>query len=71
LSSEAEYVSISEALKNIKFIYYLLREIGIDIDVPIKIRKDNVDAIFMAKNECLVRTYPNCLTIANFPNTRF
>jgi hypothetical protein len=49
-SSEAEYVAISEAVKEIKFIYYLLQGIGIDIELPIIVKTDNIGAMFMAQN---------------------
>jgi hypothetical protein len=49
-SSEAEYVEMSEAVKEIKFIYYLLREIGIEVNLPITVKTDNVGAMFMAQN---------------------
>jgi hypothetical protein len=49
-SSEAEYVAMSEAAKEIKFIYYLLREIGIEVNLPITVKTDNVGAMFMAQN---------------------
>ena len=49
-SSEAEYVAISEAVKEIKFIYYLLQGIGIEIDLPIVVKTDNIGAMFMAQN---------------------
>jgi hypothetical protein len=39
-SSKTDYVAILEAVKEIKLIYYLLREIGVD----------NVGAMFMAQN---------------------
>jgi hypothetical protein len=32
-SSEAEYVAMLEAVKEIRFIYYLLRDIGIEVNV--------------------------------------
>jgi hypothetical protein len=47
-SSEAEYVAISEVVKEIKFIYYLLREIGIGVNLPIIVKTDDVGAMFMA-----------------------
>jgi hypothetical protein len=34
-STEAEYVAMSEAVKEVKFIYYLLRDIGIEVELPI------------------------------------
>jgi hypothetical protein len=50
LSSEAEYVAMSEAVKKVKFIYYLLRDIGIEVNLPIIVKTDNVGAMFMAQN---------------------
>jgi hypothetical protein len=49
-SNKAEYFAISEAAKEIKFIYYLLREIGIKVNLPITVKTDNVGAMFMAQN---------------------
>jgi hypothetical protein len=49
-SSEAEYVTISEALKEIKFINYLMREIRIEVNLPITVKTNNVGAMFMAQN---------------------
>jgi hypothetical protein len=49
-SSEAEYVAMSEAVKEIRFIYFLLKEMGVDVKLPIIVRCDNVGAIFMAEN---------------------
>jgi hypothetical protein len=49
-SSEAEYVAMSEAVKEIMFIYYLLREIGIEVNLPITVKMDNVGTMFMAQN---------------------
>jgi hypothetical protein len=50
-------VAISEAVKEIKFIYYLLRVIGIEVKLPIIVKTDNVGAIFMAQNSSFsVRT---------------
>jgi hypothetical protein len=47
-STEAEYVAMSEAVKEVKFIYYLLRDIGIEVKLPIIVKTDNVGAMFMA-----------------------
>ena len=49
-SSEAEYVAMSEAVREIKFIYYLLRDIRIDLELPIIVKTDNVGVMFMAQN---------------------
>jgi hypothetical protein len=48
-SSEAEYVAMSEAVKEIRFIYYLLSGMGVEVKLPIFVRSDNVGAIFMAE----------------------
>jgi hypothetical protein len=44
-SSKAEYVAMSEAVKQIRFIYFVLKGMGVDVKLP-----DNVGAIFMAEN---------------------
>jgi hypothetical protein len=49
-STEAEYVAMSEAVKEVKFIYYLLCDIGIEVKLPIIVKTDNVGAMFMAQN---------------------
>jgi hypothetical protein len=43
-------VAISEAVKEILFIYYLLESIGMNVKLPIVVRCDNIGAIFMAEN---------------------
>jgi hypothetical protein len=56
-STEAEYVAISEAVKEFKFIYYLLCDFHIKVNLPIIIKTDNIGAIFMAENSLIgVRT---------------
>jgi hypothetical protein len=49
-STEAEYVAMSEAVKEVKFIYDLIRDIGIEFEFPIIVKTDNVGAMFMAQN---------------------
>jgi hypothetical protein len=49
-SSEAEYVAMSEAVKEIRFIYFLLKGMGVDVKLSIVVRCDNVGAILMAEN---------------------
>jgi hypothetical protein len=41
---------MSEAVKKVRFIYFLLKEMGVDVKLPIVVRRDNVGAIFMAEN---------------------
>ena len=49
-STEAEYVAISEAVKEVKFIYYLLSDFHIKVKLPIVIKTDNIGAMFMSEN---------------------
>jgi hypothetical protein len=48
--SEAKYVAMSEAVKKIRLIYYLLVSLGILVKLPITVRTGIIGAIFMAKN---------------------
>jgi hypothetical protein len=41
---------MSEAVKEIRFIYYLLSGMGVRVKLPIVVRCNNVGAIFMAEN---------------------
>jgi hypothetical protein len=47
--TEAEYVVISEANKELKFIYYLLSDLHIKVNLPIVVKADNIGAIFMSE----------------------
>jgi hypothetical protein len=49
-SSKAEYVAMSEAVKEIRFIYFILKDIGIEVELPIVVKTDNVGALFMSQN---------------------
>ena len=49
-SSEAEYVALLEAAKEVKFVYQLVTSMGIKVKLPIIIKVDNLGAIFMANN---------------------
>ena len=49
-SSEAEYIALSEAAKEVKFVYQVLQLMGIKVKLPIVIRVDNIGAIFMSGN---------------------
>jgi hypothetical protein len=50
LSTEAKYVAISEAVKEHKFIHYLLSDLHIKVNLPIVVKTDNIGAIFMSEN---------------------
>ena len=49
-TTEAEYVAVSEVVKEIKCLYQLLMSMGIKVPLPIKIKVDNVGAIWLANN---------------------
>ena len=49
-SLEAEYVAMSEAAKEVKFVYQLMTSVGLKVKLPIIIRVDNIGAIFMSGN---------------------
>jgi hypothetical protein len=49
-SSETEDAAMSEADKEIRFIYFLLKGMEVDVKLPIVVGCDNVGAIFMAEN---------------------
>ena len=49
-SSEAEYIALSEAAKEIKFMYQLMTTMGLKVATPITVYVDNVGAMFMAEN---------------------
>jgi len=49
-SSEAEWIALSEAVKEIVFVVNLLRDINIDVATPIIVNVDNQGAILMAYN---------------------
>ena len=48
-SGESEYVSLSDCVKEIKFVDMLCKGLKIELERPIKVRVDNVSAIFMAE----------------------
>ena len=50
-STEAEWVALSEAVKEIIFVLQLLESLEIKVELPIIVRIDNVGAIFMSGNK--------------------
>jgi hypothetical protein len=50
LTTEAEYVAMSEAVREVKFIYQVLQTMNIQVSLPIKVNVDNIGAIFLAEN---------------------
>ena len=49
-TTEAEYVAVSEVVKEIMFWYQMLRSMEIKVPLPNKIQVDNVGAIWFANN---------------------
>jgi hypothetical protein len=49
-SSDADYVAMFEAVKEIRFIYFILKDIGIEVEVPIVVKTDNIGDLFMSQN---------------------
>ena len=49
-STEAEWMALSEAVKDILFLKYLCESMGIRIEKPITVRVDNMGAVFMSNN---------------------
>ena len=50
LNTEAEYVTVSEMVKEVKFLYQLLMSMGVKVPLPIRIIGDKVGAILLANN---------------------
>ena len=49
-TTEAEYVSVSEVVKEIKFLYQLLSSMEMEVPLHIKVQVDNVGAIWLAND---------------------
>jgi hypothetical protein len=68
-STEAKYVAISMAVKKLKFIYYLLNDLQIKVNLLIVVKADNIEAIYMLENALTgfrtrhVDTLPLCTRI--------
>ena len=68
-TTEAEYVSISEVVKEIKFIYQLLESMDVKVPLPIKVRVDNIGAIWLANNSGVSERTKNVDTRAHLVRT--
>ena len=49
-TTEAEYVTVSEVVKEIKVLYQMIRSMDIKVPLPIKVQVDNVGANWLANN---------------------
>jgi intein-encoded DNA endonuclease-like protein len=50
-TTEAEYVAVSEVVKELKFVIQVLQSMEIKVQLPIKVHVDNVGAIWLANNK--------------------
>ena len=49
-TTEAEYMALSEVVKELKFIVQLLQTMSITVELPITVHVDNVGAIWLSNN---------------------
>ena len=49
-TTEAEYMGLSEVVKELKFIVQLLQTMNIEVELPITVHVDNVGAIWLSNN---------------------
>ena len=49
-TTEAEYMALSEVVKELKFIVQLLQTMNITVELPITVYVDNVGAIWLSNN---------------------
>ena len=68
-TTEAEYVMISEVVKEIKFIYQLLESMNVKVPLPIKVIVDNIGAIWLANNSGVSERTKHVDTRAHFVRT--
>ena len=50
-TTEAEYMALSEVVKELQFIVQLLQTMNVEVELPITVRVDNVGAIQLSKNQ--------------------
>ena len=49
-TTEAEYMALSEVVKELKFIVQLLQTMNIEVELPITVHVDNVGVIWLSTN---------------------
>ena len=49
-TTEAEYMALSEVVKELKFIVQLLQTMNVEVECPITVHMDNVEAIWLSNN---------------------
>ena len=53
-TTEAEYMALSEVVKELKFIVQLLQTMNIEVELPITVHVDNVGAIWLSNNRTTI-----------------
>ena len=53
-TTEAEYMALSEVVKELKFIVQLLQTMNIEVELPITVLVDNVGAIWLSNNHTTI-----------------
>ena len=54
-SAEADYVALSEAAKEVKYVHQLLMSMDVEVKLPIVVRVNNIGAIFMSNNVAVLQ----------------
>ena len=52
-TTEAEYIALSEVVKEIELIIHLLKAMNVNVEMPITIYVDNVGAIWLSNNRTI------------------
>ena len=65
-TTEAEYVAISEVVKEFKSVYQLLESMDVKLPLPIKVRVDNIGAIWLVNNSGVSERTKHVDTRAHF-----
>ena len=50
-ATEAEYMALSEVVKDLKFIVQLVQTMNVNVELPITVHVDNVGAIWLSNNK--------------------
>ena len=50
-ATEAEYMALSEVVKELKFIVQLVQTMNVNVELPITVHVDNVGAIWLSNNK--------------------
>ena len=65
-TTEAEYIALSEVVKELKFIFQFLQTMNIEVELPITVYVDNVGAIWLSNNRTTGDRTKHIETITSF-----